>query len=368
MEALMTVLAPKHLFMLLCAAMPIQMLYYWLLQRAIPPKSKKAYWVVGVSLSLVVAALRPIMPEVLRGSFGMVLSVLVPIFLLGSPLVRRISVCCIGMICMAVGELSGGLFWIAVTGLEVMSPDYAFANAGAYVASGIVGYGMVMTPCMLGLAKFCRRFFPDAVTTAASRKGSGRTQNAQDVRNARDAQDARATERVGKQASGEVGARGAQAAVEVGMQVAAETGMQASDRPSEGSGRSLWLQRIALLPLVQLPFVFLLLLISYNLLRGETHYVVWSAGLLFACVIVDLLLFVQISRSMESRRTEIEAALLEERLAGYLRESAAVQGLLDDTARLRHDLRNHQAVVATLCERGDRAAALDYLEDVANSL
>ena len=71
--------------------------------------------------------------------------------------------CCIGMICMAVGELSGGLFWIAVTGLEVMSPDYAFANAGAYVASGIVGYGMVMTPCMLGLAKFCRRFFPDAV-------------------------------------------------------------------------------------------------------------------------------------------------------------------------------------------------------------
>lgn len=113
--------------------------------------------------------------------------------------------------------------------------------------------------------------------------------------------------------------------------------MQASDRPSEGGGRSLWLQRIALLPLVQLPFVFLLLLISYNLLRGETHYVVWSAGLLFACVIVDLLLFVQISRSMESRRTEIEAALLEERLAGYLRESAAVQELLGDTARLRHD-------------------------------
>lgn len=136
MEALMTVLAPKHLFMLLCAAMPIQMLYYWLLQRAIPPKSKKAYWVVGVSLSLVVAALRPIMPEVLRGSFGMVLSVLVPIFLLGGPLVRRISVCCIGMICMALGELSGGLFWIAVTGLEVMSPDYAFANAGAYAGIG----------------------------------------------------------------------------------------------------------------------------------------------------------------------------------------------------------------------------------------
>ena len=130
----------------------------------------------------------------------------------------------------------------------------------------------------------------------------------------------------------------------------------------------MWLQRIALLPLVQLPFVFLLLLISYNLLRGETHYVVWSAGLLFACVIVDLLLFVQISRSMESRRTEIEAALLEERLAGYLRESAAVQGLLDDTARLRHDLRNHQAVVATLCERGDLRAALDYLEGAVVAL
>lgn len=55
-------------------------------------------------------------------------------------------------------------------------------------------------------------------------------------------------------------------------------------------------------------------------------------------------------------------------MAGYLRELTAVQELLGDTARLRHDLRNHQAVVATLCERGDRAAALDYLEDVANSL
>lgn len=144
--------------------------------------------------------------------------------------------------------------------------------------------------------------------------------------------------------------------------------MQASDRPSEGGGRSLWLQRIALLPLVQLPFVFLLLLISYNLLRGETHYVVWSAGLLFACVIVDLLLFVQISRSMESRRTEIEAALLEERLAGYLRESAARAGAFRRHRAPRHDLRHHQAVVATLCERGDRAAALDYLEDVVGSL
>ena len=130
----------------------------------------------------------------------------------------------------------------------------------------------------------------------------------------------------------------------------------------------MWLQRIALLPLVQLPFVFLLLLISYNLLRGETHYVVWSAGLLFARVIVDLLLFVQISRSMESRRTEIEAALLEERLAGYLRELTAVQELLGDTARLRHDLRNHQAVVATLCERGDHGAALDYLEGAVVAL
>lgn len=220
----MTVLAPKHLFMLLCAAMPIQMLYYWLLQRAIPPKSKKAYWVVGVSLSLVVAALRPIMPEVLRGSFGMVLSVLVPIFLLGGPLVRRISVCCIGMICMAVGELSGGLFWIAVTGLEVMSPDYAFANAGAYVASGIVGYGMVMTPCMLGLAKFCRRFFPDAATAAASQKGFRRAWNAQNV------QDVWASDRASKQASGQADARGARAAAEVGV--------QASDRLT-GGGRSV---------------------------------------------------------------------------------------------------------------------------------
>ena len=56
-------------------------------------------------------------------------------------------------------------------------------------------------------------------------------------------------------------------------------------------------------------------------------------------------------------------------MAGYLcSELTAVQELLGDTARLRHDLRNHQAVVATLCERGDRRAALDYLEGTVFAL
>ena len=277
----MTVLAPKHLFMLLCAAMPIQMLYYWLLQRAIPPKSKKAYWVVGVSLSLVVAALRPIMPEVLRGSFGMVLSVLVPIFLLGGPLVRRISVCCIGMICMAVGELSGGLFWIAVTGLEVMSPDYAFANAGAYVASGDCRVsGMVMTPCMLGLAKLLPPVLPRCCNDGGFAEGVWKRRRTRRMcgTRMRRMRGGRTAPQVSKR-EWRSGCAGAQAVVEVGVQAAAE--VACSDRPSEGGTglvASAYRGASACAAALSSSF-FAVSFISYTQLRGETHYVVWSAPL-----------------------------------------------------------------------------------------
>ena len=119
---------------------------------------------------------------------------------------------------------------------------------------------------------------------------------------------------------------------------------------------------------MQVPLIFIVLGICFSVTRGETAFVVASTAILLLCTAIDALLFLQMRRSAERQRAEIKAALLEERLAGYLREMTAVQELLGDTARLRHDLRNHQAVVATLCERGDRAAALDYLEDVANSL
>ena len=128
------------------------------------------------------------------------------------------------------------------------------------------------------------------------------------------------------------------------------------------------MRRLALFPLMQVPLIFIVLGICFSVTRGEPAFVVASAAILLLCAAIDALLFLQMRRSAESQRAELEAALLEERLAGYLRELTAVQELLGDTARLRHDLRNRQAVVATLCERGDRTAALDYLEGAVAAL
>ena len=42
---------------------------------------------------------------------------------------------------------------------------------------------------------------------------------------------------------------------------------------------------------------------------------------------------------------------------------AEVQSLLSDTAKLRHDLRNHLAVVQLMAARGEYAEARAYLEE-----
>lgn len=301
-DILRTIIAPESLFMALGSALPIQILYFWLLQRAIPPKSKKMYWGIALPVFVVAVLIRAALPPFVKSGSGIVLSILLPVLLLSGPVVRRFVVCSISMVLMAASELACGIVWVSLTGLEVMNPDLSLAYAPAFLATAVVGYGLVMVPGLLGTAVLCRRFFPaDAAETAPARSGS-------------------------------------------------------------------WLRRIVLLPLLQVPFVYILLTVSFNLRLGEAPYVATALGLIIFGVVVDAFMFLQVNRSIASRKTEMEASLLEERLAGYLRESAAVQGLLDDTARLRHDVRNHQAVVATLCKRGEHAAARAYLEDVADSL
>ena len=300
---LATIAMPENLFRALCCAWPIQLLYSWLIQRAMPPKSKVRYWAAIAAVSLPLALLKIVLPPLVTGVIGIALSVLLPVLLLSGPVVRRVVVCAIGMVLMAASELVSAVVWLQLTGLEVMDASLALAHSEAFLLCAAIGYGSVMVPGLLAVAALCRRFFPDDTAPAT----------------------------VGR------------------------------------SGPS-WLGRIALLPILQVPFVFILLTVSFNLTRGEASYVGVALALLAFAFAVDAFLFVQISRSAESRRAELEAALLEERLSGYLGESTAVQALLDDTARLRHDVRNHQSVVGTLCERGEYAAARDYLEEVVEPL
>lgn len=123
-----------------------------------------------------------------------------------------------------------------------------------------------------------------------------------------------------------------------------------------------WLQRFALFPLIQVALIYSMVWIAFDVMRGDGAYMMATAALFVLCMAADVLLFLQMDRSFKQRRAELEASVLEAQVGEYLEELAVMQGLLDDTARLRHDMRNHQAVVSALCASGEYREAEQYLE------
>lgn len=136
------------------------------------------------------------------------------------------------------------------------------------------------------------------------------------------------------------------------------------DGRSERVGRrgAAWLQRFALFPLIQVALIYSMVWIAFDVMRGDGAYMMATAALFVLCMAADVLLFLQMDRSFKQRRAELAASVLEAQVGEYLEELAAMQRLLDDTARLRHDVRNHQAVVSALCASGEYREAEQYLE------
>lgn len=123
-----------------------------------------------------------------------------------------------------------------------------------------------------------------------------------------------------------------------------------------------WLQRFALFPLIQVALIYSMVWIAFDVMRGDGAYMMATAALFVLCMAADMLLFLQMDRSFKQRRAELAASVLEAQVGRYLEELADMQRLLDDTARLRHDVRNHQAVVSALCASGEYREAERYLE------
>lgn len=136
------------------------------------------------------------------------------------------------------------------------------------------------------------------------------------------------------------------------------------DGRNERVGRrgAAWLQRFALFPLIQVALIYSMVWIAFDVMRGDGAYMMATAALFVLCMAADVLLFLQMDRSFKQRRAELAASVLEAQVGEYLEELAAMQRLLDDTARLRHDVRNHQAVVSALCASGEYREAEQYLE------
>ena len=131
---------------------------------------------------------------------------------------------------------------------------------------------------------------------------------------------------------------------------------------------SAWVLKYLWFPVLQFTLFFVVVEIGFDVLHWKEGSVGIVSLLGILCLAVDVLLFVQIGRSVAQAQEEVRAAVLEERVGDYLGRSERVQALLGETAHLRHDLRNHRMVVEALCERGEYERAEAYLDEFAARL
>lgn len=303
LAALAVCFEPGNVFVNLLSGFPIGLVYLWFVQAICPPKTNRLYWGVNVGFLLFVALLKPLFSVAERVIFGTISMIVLVVLTTRGPLVRRCIVCFLALLLQFVGEMVAATLWVSFTGLNTMSNTLALENPASYLCAMVTGQFVVFPLLMMGLKRVCNRLFPDKSISAGS--------------------------------EGE-GAQGA---------------------------APLWMRRFALFPLVQLLILYLIMGITLDVTRSPFAFVATTLAILLLCVGVDLVLLVQLNRAMQKREADLEAALLEERVAAYLQEMTETQNLLADTAKLRHDLRNHLSVIQLLAERGDYQEARAYLEE-----
>ena len=86
-------------------------------------------------------------------------------------------------------------------------------------------------------------------------------------------------------------------------------------------------------------------------------------GLVLCCALADVLLFRALRRYTQEQLAQKRSAILEEQLAQQLEYYRAVVARIEQTALLRHDLRNQLQTVQTLVDRGEEARAREILTE-----
>lgn len=121
-------------------------------------------------------------------------------------------------------------------------------------------------------------------------------------------------------------------------------------------------------PLIQLPFLILAIFVvdktgSWNIL---TVALCITGGLL--CLVADMMLFVSIERFVLNWQAEQQARVLQARLSECLARYSQMAEILDQSAKMRHDLRNHLQVMQQLIQRGELDVAQGHLQTLRESL
>lgn len=296
-EILARLFNPGDLVVNLGFGMVLEVFYFWLMSRILPPRSTKVYWVaVVVSIGLLMF-FKPVRSPILGPLAAAVIPFMLPIVLLQGTLLARVVVSASSSLALFLGEIAGVSAWYATTGLGMVDNSVVLSHLPEYLFGLVCVYMVVLGLFMSGIRSLVHRFVP------------------------------------------------------CGLEDGEDVTLQ---------GR--WLTVYVLFVIMQFTVIFEVL--CYAFVEGAWSPMSWlvSGCLLGAFALMDVILFRLIGQSVTGVREEARAEALEASIADYLREVEGMQRLLDDTARLRHDIRNHRAVVELMCERGEYAQAEAYLK------
>lgn len=302
---------PGNLLVNMVGGLTVELVIFYLIAQILPPKNKRLFAGVLVGAVFGVLFFKPIMNDAARMLCFLFLHVIIPLLMLQGPFAARMTLSLLNIVAMAAGELAGVTSWVVLTGLPTMDNTLVLQNLSAY----IVGFLLIDIPiaCILliGMGKLINKYLLPKPQRKTDKRQAGSLSN------------------------------------------------EDTQRAPRWSARLFWFPAFQLLLVCGL--VFLPLRYAY----GDPERMA-VAGLLvtFGCI-VDVLFMLQIARSLEHVKESTRIESLNQSIASCMQEAEPLQGLLADTARLRHDLRNHKLVVEQLCAKGQSAQAQAYLDALA---
>ena len=151
---------PGDLVVNLGFGMVLEVFYFWLMSRILPPRSTKVYWAaVVVSIGLLMF-FKPVRSPILGPLAAAVIPFMLPIIFLQGTLLARVVVSVSSTLALFVGEIAGVSVWYAITGLGMVDNSVVLSHVPEYMFSVVCVYMVILGLLMSGIRYLVHRFVP----------------------------------------------------------------------------------------------------------------------------------------------------------------------------------------------------------------
>lgn len=299
---------PLCLMMDLTGVPPFEIVFTYVWTKILPLRSNVAFWCTRLGIEIPFLLFRSLLPPVLVGILGAVVSALLPYLFSTGPRSRRILVVLLANVILFAAELLGGALWMALTGEATVSNEASRRHLAAFYFVH-VAHILIASAAFYGMWRWTRRLH--AVDAGSGASGVGKAK-------------------------------------------------------AEADG-GMWLY--VLFPLAQLGLLSVILpMQQWMRFEGQDALVFGGVVVVLLCGAVDVLLVRQLSRYRKRRLADQRAALLEGQLAAYLERYGETVREVETVARVRHDLKNQLLAADETAHRGDVRRARAQLEGAARLL